>query len=52
MDIEVLKSILEVDNEKWLSEVAGIEEFYQKFGDRLPEELRAQLSGLKERLSK
>ena len=52
MDIEVLKSILEVDNEKWLSEVAGIEEFYKKFGDRLPEELRAQLSGLKERLSK
>ena len=52
MDIDVLKSILEVDNEKWLSEVAGIEEFYKKFGDRLPEELRAQRSGLKERLSK
>ena len=52
MDIEVLKSILEVDNEKWLGETAGIEEFYEKFGDRLPEELKAQLSALKERLAK
>jgi len=52
MDIEVLKSILEVDNEKWLGEAAGIEEFYEKFGDRLPEELKAQLEALKERLAK
>ncbi len=54
LDIErdVLESILEVDNQKWLGETAGIEEFYQKFGDRLPEELRAQLNTLKERLSK
>ncbi len=52
MDIDVLKSILEVDNEKWLAETNGIEEFYEKFGDRLPEELKAQLAGLKDRLSK
>ncbi|MBE6738363.1 MAG: phosphoenolpyruvate carboxykinase (GTP) [Ruminococcaceae bacterium] len=52
MDIDVLRSILEVDNEKWLGETAGIEEFYEKFGDRLPAELKAQLDALKERLSK
>ena len=52
MDIDVLSSILEIDNEKWLGEAAGIEEFYQKFGDRLPKELAVELSALKERLSK
>ena len=52
MDIKVLEDILYVDNAKWLKETEGIEEFYQKFGDRLPEELKAQLAGLKDRLSK
>ncbi|MBQ2687371.1 MAG: phosphoenolpyruvate carboxykinase (GTP) [Clostridia bacterium] len=52
MDIKVLEDILYVDNAKWLKETEGIEEFYQKFGDRLPEELKNQLLGLKERLSK
>ena len=52
MDIDVLSSILEIDNEKWLGETAGIEEFYQKFGDRLPKELAVELTALKERLSK
>ena len=52
MDVKVLEDILYVDNAKWLKETEGIEEFYQKFGDRLPEELKNQLAGLKERLSK
>ena len=52
MDKKVLEDILYVDNAKWLKETEGIEEFYQKFGDRLPEELKAQLAGLKDRLSK
>ncbi len=54
LDIEMstLEEILKVDNEKWLGETAGIEEFYQKFGDRLPEELTEQLNALKDRLSK
>lgn len=52
VDEAVLESILEVDSEKWLKEAEGIEEFYEKFGDRLPEELRSQLESLKERLSK
>ena len=52
MDIDVLRDILYIDNAKWLKETEGIEEFYGKFGDKLPKELKEQLEGLKERLSK
>ncbi len=45
-DIETLKSILKVDNATWKQEAAEIEEHYKKFGDRLPEELRAELNKL------
>ena len=46
-DIETLKSILEVDKAAWAKEAEGIEEFYKKFGDKLPQELRNQLETLK-----
>ncbi len=49
-DFETLKSILEVDRDLWKSELAGINEFYAKFGDKLPEELKNQLSTLTEKL--
>ncbi|MCI5651219.1 MAG: phosphoenolpyruvate carboxykinase (GTP) [Ruminococcus bromii] len=49
--VETLKSILAVDNAKWAKEAAGIEEFYKKFGDKLPAELRAELEGLKSRVN-
>lgn len=49
---EQLEEILYVDNEKWSKEAEGIEEFYKKFGDRLPEKLAKQLEMLKDRLSK
>lgn len=52
MDMETLKKILTVDNEKWTAETKEIEEYYKIFGDKLPEELKNQLEGLKERLSK
>ena len=52
MDKKVLEDILYVDNSKWSKETEGIEEFYKKFGDRLPEKLRLQLDALKERLAK
>lgn len=52
MDMETLKKILTVDNEKWTAETKEIEEYYKIFGDRLPAELKAQLEGLKERLAK
>ena len=49
-DIETLKSILEVDKDLWRAEVAGIEEFYAKFGDKLPAKLREELETLKANL--
>ena len=48
-DEEKLASILKVDNAKWAQDAAGVEEFYKKVGDKLPQELRDELNGLKER---
>ena len=48
-DEEKLASILKVDNAKWAKEAAGVEEFYKKFGDKLPQEHRHELTGLDER---
>ena len=45
--IDALKGILEVDKAKWAKEAEGVEEFYKKFGDKLPTELREQLNILK-----
>ena len=50
--LDTLKSILAVDNAQWTKEAEGIEEFYKKFGDKLPAELKEQLEGLKARLAK
>ncbi len=44
---ETVQSILEVSKEKWAKEAVGIEEFYTRFGDKLPQELRDQLETLK-----
>ncbi len=52
MDMDTLKSILKVDKDVWTKEAAEIEEHYKKFGDRLPEALKAQLENLKENLNK
>ena len=42
-----LKEILSVDNSLWEDEAKGIEEFYAKFGDRLPKALSDERSTLK-----
>lgn len=47
---ETLADLLNVDNGIWRDEAAGIEEFYKKFGDHLPAELKKQLDDLKARL--
>lgn len=49
--VDALKSILEVDRDLWLQEVKDIEEFYKKFGDKVPAELKKQLEILKAKLS-
>ena len=50
MDMDTLKSILEVNKDVWSKEAAEIEEHYKKFGSRLPAELRDQLETLKANL--
>ena len=47
-----LKEILSVDNSLWEDEAKGIEEFYAKFGDRLPKALSDELNTLKANLEK
>ena len=45
--LDSLKSILDVDKSLWAEDAKGIEEFYAKFGDKLPKELREELETLK-----
>ena len=50
--VDTVKGLLDVDVDLWTKEAEGIEEFYTKFGDRLPDELKVQLAALKDRLAK
>ena len=47
VSFDTLESILKVDSSLWKDEVGGIEEFYGKFGDKLPPVLKAELDTLK-----
>ena len=51
VDKETLKGLLNVDTETWKKEAEGIKEFYKKFGDRLPKELKEELAALESRLN-
>lgn len=44
---EQLKSLLSIDKESWAEDIKGIEEFFNKFGDKLPVELKEELNILK-----
>ncbi|MBQ8767733.1 MAG: phosphoenolpyruvate carboxykinase (GTP) [Clostridia bacterium] len=50
VSLESLESILDVDKALWANEADGIAEFYAKFGDKLPETLKAELETLKANL--
>jgi phosphoenolpyruvate carboxykinase (GTP) len=45
-----LDELLRVDVEGWLEELPLISKYYDQFGSHLPEELRDELRGMKERL--
>jgi phosphoenolpyruvate carboxykinase (GTP) len=47
---EIMDKLLSVDKEDWKKEVVMIEEFYNKFGDKIPKDLRDYLKELKEKL--
>jgi phosphoenolpyruvate carboxykinase (GTP) len=44
-------ALLKVDIEGWRKEIPDIEDFYNRFGDRVPEALRRQLTSLEDRLT-
>lgn len=47
---ETMDKLLSVNKQDWKKEVGMIEEFYAKFGDRIPQELKDQLDELKKKL--
>ncbi len=52
LSAENMKELLRVDPGAWSAEVPDIEKHFAKFGDRMPERLKAQLQELRDRLSK
>ncbi len=50
MTAEDLDKILDVDKDLWKEEADGIEEYFVKFGDKVPAELRESLATLKSNL--
>ena len=46
-----LADALKVDAGEWDAELAGIDEWYARFGDSLPAEMAAELEGLKQRFA-
>lgn len=49
---EIMSELLSVDKQVWLGEIEDQKEFFAKFGDKLPEEIKKQLAALEERLNK
>jgi phosphoenolpyruvate carboxykinase (GTP) len=47
---ETMAALLEVDPESWREQLPQVREHYEKFGDQLPDELRAQFDQLVARL--
>jgi phosphoenolpyruvate carboxykinase (GTP) len=47
---ETMNYLFEIKKDEWQREIAGIEEFYSQFGERLPTELRNHLADLKRRM--
>jgi phosphoenolpyruvate carboxykinase (GTP) len=45
-----MTELLKVNKDEWKNEVKGIREYYQKFGNRLPDELSKELAELEKRL--
>jgi len=48
---DTMEKLFEIKPEEWKKEIAGIEEFYAQFGERLPKELLKHLAELKKNFS-
>lgn len=44
--VETLKELLTLDAKSWRENCAGIREYFEQFGDKLPHELREELEAL------
>ncbi|MDR1418553.1 MAG: phosphoenolpyruvate carboxykinase (GTP) [Endomicrobium sp.] len=51
IDKEVLEKLLKIDKNDWKKEIEMIEEFYAKFGDKIPKELKDYLLELKNKVA-
>ena len=47
---EVMQQLLEVDRQSWRAELDGQSEFFERFGDHLPDEIREELEATRKRL--
>ena len=52
LDLDVMKELLTVDHDAWLSDVENIKNFYKQVGDRVPQELYDELAMLETNLKK
>jgi phosphoenolpyruvate carboxykinase (GTP) len=50
IESQVMDKLLTVNKEEWKKEIALIEEFYSKFGDKIPEEMKKMLEALKKKI--
>ncbi len=50
MSVEEVTTAVSYDEEGWRKELPMLEEWFAKFGDQLPQELKDQLEGLKKRI--
>ncbi len=48
--VDDLNKMLSIDKDLWEEEAKGIEEFYSKFGDKVPSELKEELDTLKDNI--
>ncbi|MDK2799036.1 MAG: phosphoenolpyruvate carboxykinase [Clostridiales bacterium] len=49
LDINVIKELLTVDKESWKEEIKSQAEFFEKLGDRLPQEIKDEYNKLSKR---
>ncbi|MDR2066851.1 MAG: phosphoenolpyruvate carboxykinase (GTP) [Endomicrobium sp.] len=51
IDKEIVEKLLKVNKDDWKKEIVMIEEFYAKFGDKIPKELKDYLLELKNKIN-
>jgi len=50
IDAETLRSLLSINKSEWQQELAGVRDYFDSFGDRLPQEMRDRLAQVEKEL--